>query len=73
MLKTMRAFVLEVWPVTLLLFAISLAGVINTLWTRAPFDTDSTLALLFVGVVSWLVSTETDGGARASSARSPAE
>ncbi len=45
----------ELWPVGLLLFVASLARVAQTLWRHSVFDTEPTLALLFVVGLPWLV------------------
>jgi hypothetical protein len=44
----------ELWPVAALLFVASLARVARALWTHAAFDTEPTLALLFVLGLPWL-------------------
>ncbi len=47
---------IEVWPVVLLLFLASLFRVIQSIWRRATFDTEPTLALMLViGLPWWLL------------------
>jgi Flp pilus assembly protein TadB len=44
----------ELWPVAGLLFVASLARVLHALWSHEPFQTEPTVALVFVIGLPWL-------------------
>jgi hypothetical protein len=46
---------LEIWPVAVPLYLFSVACVVETLWKHAAFDTEPTLALMFVIGLPWLL------------------